>query len=64
MLVWTVNDALSMSAMISKGTDGIITDYPGLAVKIREERADLEIHERMIIQLASYFGKQPIRPQQ
>jgi len=64
VMVWTVNDPISISAMISKGADGIITDYPGLAVKIREERAELDVHERMMIQLASYFGKQPARPEQ
>ena len=64
VMVWTVNDPVSISAMISKGADGIITDYPGLAVKIRQERAELDIHERMMIQLASYFGKQPARPEQ
>lgn len=62
--VWTVNDPISMSAMISKGVDGIITDHPGLTVRVREERAALETHERMIIQLASYFGRQPRRPEQ
>lgn len=64
VMVWTVNDPISMSAMISKGADGIITDKPGLAVKIREERADLDIHELMMIQIASYFGKKPTRPEQ
>ncbi|MCP4047702.1 MAG: hypothetical protein GY732_17150 [Gammaproteobacteria bacterium] len=64
VMVWTVNDPVSISAMISKGADGIITDHPGLAVKIRQERAELDIHERMMIQLASYFGKQPARPEQ
>ena len=64
VMVWTVNDPISISAMISKGADGIITDHPGLAVKIRQERAELDIHERMMIQLASYLGKQPARPEQ
>jgi glycerophosphoryl diester phosphodiesterase len=64
VMVWTVNDPVSMSAMISKGVDGIITDHPGLAVRIREERAELEIHERMMIQLASYFGRQPLISEQ
>ena len=64
VMVWTVNDPISISAMMSKGADGIITDKPGLAAKIREERAGLDIHERMMIQLASFFGKQPTRPEQ
>lgn len=64
VLVWTVNDPVDLSAMISKGVDGIITDKPGLASKIRTERSGLELHERMLIQLAGYFGKQPDRPEQ
>jgi len=62
--VWTVNDAISMSAMMSKGVDGIITDKPELAANIRLERAELNMHERIMIQLASFIGKQPARPEQ
>jgi glycerophosphoryl diester phosphodiesterase len=64
VMVWTINDPISMSAMMSKGVDGIITDKPGLASKIRQERSELEPHERMIVQLASVLGKQPSRPEQ
>jgi glycerophosphoryl diester phosphodiesterase len=61
VLVWTVNDPVSMSAMMSKGVNGIITDKPGLAYRTRTERAGLDIHERMIIQLASFIGQKPSR---
>jgi glycerophosphoryl diester phosphodiesterase len=64
VLVWTINDPISMSAMMSKGVDGIITDKPALALNIRKERAELDVHERMMIQLASFIGKQPTRPEQ
>jgi len=64
LMVWTVNDAISMSAMMSKGVDGIITDKPQLAVSIRQERAELGVHERIMIQLASFIGKEPTRPEQ
>lgn len=64
VLVWTINDPISMSAMMSKGVDGIITDKPELAAKIRQDRADLSVHERIMIQLASLIGKQPTRPEQ
>lgn len=63
-MVWTVNDAVSISSMMSKGVDGIITDKPALASKIRTERNELAVHERMMIQLASFIGKQPTRPEQ
>ena len=64
VMVWTVNDPIGMSAMMSKGINGIITDKPGLALKIRKERSELDLHERMLIQLASFIGKQPSRPEQ
>ena len=43
--VWTVNDPLSMSGMISKGVDGLITDEPATARRVLEIRAGLE-HRR------------------
>ena len=64
VLVWTVNDPISMSAMMSKGVDGIITDKPALAATVRNERAEMSMHERMMIQLASFIGKVPVRPEQ
>ncbi len=64
VMVWTVNDPISMSAMMSKGVDGIITDKPQLASAVRKERAELGMHERILIQLASLMGKQPVRPEQ
>jgi len=64
VMVWTVNDPISMSAMMSQGADGIITDKPGLASAVRAERAKLGMHERIMIQLASMIGKQPVRPEQ
>jgi len=64
VMVWTVNDPISMSAMMSKGVDGIITDKPALAATVRNERAEMGVHERMMIQLASFIGKEPERPEQ
>ncbi|MEA1951986.1 MAG: glycerophosphodiester phosphodiesterase, partial [Planctomycetota bacterium] len=39
--VWTVNDATTMSMMISRGVDSLITDKPGLAKSVLEQRAKL-----------------------
>jgi len=64
VMVWTVNDPIGISAMMSKGVDGIITDEPLLASTIREERAGLGMTERALIQLASFIGKEPARPEQ
>lgn len=35
--VWTVNEEADMRMLIEHGVDGIITNYPDLAIKIREE---------------------------
>lgn len=56
VLTWTVNDPAGMSAMIGKGVDGIITDRPGLAQQVWEERKDLSVVERLLVQLASRLG--------
>ena len=56
VLTWTVNDPAGMSAMIGKRVDGIITDRPGLANRVWEERGALEVHERLLVHLASRLG--------
>ncbi|MDH4049478.1 MAG: glycerophosphodiester phosphodiesterase [Gammaproteobacteria bacterium] len=56
ILVWTINDPVEISAMMSKGVDGIITDRPGVAKTIRDQRADLKAHELLIIRFASLLG--------
>lgn len=54
--VWTVNDPLAMSAMISMGVDGLITDEPELALKVLSERRSLNGTERLILGLAGRIG--------
>ena len=59
VIVWTVNDPLGMSTMMSRGVDGIITDEPALAVSVMEQRAGLSSPERLILELASLLGWKP-----
>lgn len=47
--VWTVNEPLIMSRTISRGVAGLITDEPGLAVKLVAERAGLGRAERLML---------------
>nr|WP_280636463.1 glycerophosphodiester phosphodiesterase [Shimia sp. R10_1] len=54
--VWTVNDALSMSGMLSLGVDGLITDEPALAREVLADRKTLSGIERMILGLAGRIG--------
>ncbi|NRB20884.1 MAG: glycerophosphoryl diester phosphodiesterase membrane domain-containing protein [Rhodobacteraceae bacterium] len=54
--VWTVNDPLQMSKMISMGVDGLITDEPGLVRKVLRVRAELNTAERMVLWLIEELG--------
>ncbi|WP_187429714.1 hypothetical protein ROLI_010380 [Roseobacter fucihabitans] len=56
LYVWTVNDPLEMSAMMSLGVDGIITDEPALARQVMQTRAGLSTPERLFVLLAERFG--------
>ncbi len=57
VLVWTVNDKMSMFRMMSLGVDGIITDEPELARQVMAERSELNAVERLLIQAAVMLGK-------
>jgi len=57
VMVWTVNDALGISVMASRGVDAIITDDPGLAAEILEQRKELGAHGRLMLGLAELFDR-------
>ncbi len=54
--VWTVNDPLAMSEMMSLGVGGLITDEPARARQVLEERAKLTSVERLVLALGSRLG--------
>ena len=54
--VWTVNDPVQMSVMLSRGADGIITDKPALARKVLELRAELSPLGHLIVWIAGETG--------
>ena len=54
--VWTVNDALSVSGMLSFGVDGLITDEPALARQVLADRKTLSGVERLVLGLAGRIG--------
>lgn len=56
LYVWTVNDPLEMSRMISKGVDGLITDEPALARKVLAIRAELSTPERLVLWISQSLG--------
>jgi hypothetical protein len=56
LYVWTVNDALAMSQMMSLGVDGIITDEPALGREVLTARAELSSAQRLLLHMAPLFG--------
>jgi glycerophosphoryl diester phosphodiesterase len=57
--VWTVNDPVVMSTMISRGVKCIITDKPALAREVLRQRADMAPLERLLLELAILCGAVP-----
>ena len=56
---WTVNDASTMSAMIGRGVDGLITDKPALAKAVLAQRARMSPAQRLLLELAGILGVKP-----
>lgn len=56
LYVWTVNDPLEMSYMISLGVDGLITDEPALAREVLEVRRKLSTPGRLLLAAADRLG--------
>jgi len=54
--VWTVNHPAQMSAMMSLGVNGIITDEPALALDILRQRAEMTPIERLLVSTGARFG--------
>lgn len=59
--VWTVDDPVTMSRMISMGVDGLITNQPALAREVMERRNALSTAERMLLWLADRFDLGDVR---
>jgi glycerophosphoryl diester phosphodiesterase len=57
VFVWTINDAVTLSQMMSLGVDGVITDEPALAREVIADRADLNPAERLLMHTAVLFGR-------
>ncbi|HCS53571.1 glycerophosphodiester phosphodiesterase [Rubinisphaera sp.] len=55
---WTVNDPVTMSTMVSRGVDNIITDDPEMAREVLEDRAEMSPVERVLIEFSYLFRRQ------
>ena len=60
--VWTVNDRLNMSRMLTRGVDGPITDHPARGRQVLEERAGMSTVERLLVAAAFWIGLEPKEP--
>ena len=54
--VYTLNDPFGISAMLSRGVDGLITDKPELARGVREFRAGLNPLQRLLVGVGAEIG--------
>ncbi|WP_120499570.1 glycerophosphodiester phosphodiesterase family protein [Roseovarius sp. EL26] len=54
--VWTPNDAMTMSQMLSRGVDGLITDEPALARRVIVARSEMSVVERLLVEVADFVG--------
>ncbi|QDU59846.1 Glycerophosphoryl diester phosphodiesterase [Planctomycetes bacterium Pan216] len=59
IFVWTVNDAATMSTMIGRGVDGLLTDKPALARRVLEQRAEMSPAQRLLLELSPALGVSP-----
>ncbi len=60
--VWTVNDPVNMSTMMSRGVDGVITDEPALARSVIADRAGLGSIERLLLEASIWLGADTREP--
>ena len=62
VFVWTINDPSQMSRMISRGVDSLITDQPALARAVIQERAEMNVVERLLLELSLWLGAESSQP--
>lgn len=55
--IWTANDPVSMTSMISLGVDGVITDEPAMCNKVLTQRKELGTVERLLLHTAVLLGE-------
>ena len=62
VFVWTINDPSQMSRMISRGVDSLITDQPALGRAVIQERAEMNVVERLLLELSLWLGAESSQP--
>ena len=59
--VWTVNDTAGMVEMVGRGADGIITDEPIIATRVRRELQSLTSTELLLLRFSDALTDQEAR---
>lgn len=57
--VWTVNDPTTMSLLINRGVDGIITDRPEITRQVLTQRAEMTLQERALTEIGALILSPP-----
>ena len=55
--IWTANDPVSMTSMVSLGVDGLITDEPKMGQNVLTERDTLGTVERLLLHTTVLLGE-------
>jgi glycerophosphoryl diester phosphodiesterase len=56
VFVWTVDDPASMSMLMNRGVDGIITNRPELTREVLRHRTEMNSSERLLTEIAAILG--------
>jgi glycerophosphoryl diester phosphodiesterase len=62
--VWTVDDPVSMSSLMNRGVDGVITNLPEVAKNVLTQRASMSNTDRLLTEIAALLGKPPAYEEQ
>ncbi|MEO1617576.1 MAG: glycerophosphodiester phosphodiesterase [Planctomycetota bacterium] len=57
--VWTVNDSATISKVLNRNVDGILTDRPRLARDVLRERSEMSSAERLLAELSLLLDQTP-----
>lgn len=62
--VWTVDDPVSMSLLMNRGVDGLITNRPEVAKDVLKQRSNMSSTDRLLTEIAGLLGKPPTYEEQ
>ena len=63
VFVWTIDDAATMSRLMNRGIDGILTNSPKVAREVLKQRSKMSSSERLLTELAALLGMEHLQVQ-